>query len=529
MHQRKLRAGVGAMALGRPQLVRLPLLEAIHRRWQAELDCKTVAASTIYSLWDRLRAFVDFSERTEVPLTIANTLRLYLAYCESVRNRRDLKLMTKYAYSQTLARVLAPVLTLEPAKLQWKTRIRSPKRISANTAKENLRTSAIFIQTLLATADQLPVEVIRGSLPAITLRYPENREYVANCGPALRPLAKLRGMRDATKRRRALEVRERRAKDTSNKARSRLINLRIEVELLTFISQTGCNLTQALQLHGSRFRYQSAGDYLHLIVWKGRAKHAVELRVHKGYRPHFEEYIRWRSTIFTDDADGLTFPFVWNDGEKASQRTHWSFAETRKLMAALGQSFVPAQQLRKTVGNFVKRRASRQTAAELLGHTLQTFRESYEEVHHQAAVAELVNFWSDTESVGYAVGPGVCTKAAPQARADAAYGAPKPDCESAGGCLFCDKNRDLRSFDHVWNLASLHHLKLLELNADRSYKSHPNQQDSVSLTIHHVRAKLDALIEMGGEYAEWVSEARLRVDEGRYHPFYTATFNILQG
>src|SRR5690606_23423647 len=100
--------------------------------------------------------------------------------------------------------------------------------------------------------------------------------------------------------------------------------------------------------------------------------------------------------------------------------------------------------------------------------------------------------------------------------------------EGGAGCLFCDKNRDLRSFDHVWNLASLHHLKLAEINADRTplgrEKDHP-----LALTIERIAAKLDALKALSSECAEWVVEARFRVQEGRYHQFYTAAFNILEG
>ena len=51
----------------------------------------------------------------------------------------------------------------------------------------------------------------------------------------------------------------------------------------------------------------------------------------------------------------------------------------------------------------------------------------------------------------------------------------------------------------------------------------------MALTIERIAAKLDALKALSGEFAKWVEEARLRVQEGRYHPFYTAAFNILEG
>src|SRR6185437_825902 len=157
-------------------------------------------------------------------------------------------------------------------------------------------------------------------------------------------------------------------------------------------------------------------------------RHAVKLRIHKAYRKHFEAFLKWRSAIFPGEPDGLTFPFVWNDGDMALQRTKWSFFEVRHLMKAIGQPFVPTTQLRKTIGNFGKRRLSRQFAAELRSNTEQTFRENYEGVHHAVAVAELVQFWSGAESLVSAVGAGGCQQPVPKLRDDAPNGAPKPDC-----------------------------------------------------------------------------------------------------
>lgn len=525
IHERNIKKAIEAGRLGQPLPDRLPLLEAIHRHWQACVTAGTMGTESIKGRWRLLRTFVSFTEGAKKQPTLAGAMGLYLAYCADLKRRSDISSMTRYAYSLELASFLAPVLGMDSKKLQWKTKIRAPKRLGNQTAKENLHGTATFVQTLLETVAQLPVEVIRGPLP-VTLRYAAGGEYAIHLGLPLQSLDSLK-LDSVTAYKRAANARERRANDFSNKARAQLINLRLDAELLLFVNQTGCNLSQALQLTGSQFRYQSSGDYLHLFAWKNRAKHSVELRIHKGYRTQFEDYLKWRSALFPDDPDGLTFPFVYNDGERAMHRTYWTFAQARKLMKSIGLPFVHSQQLRKTIANFTRRKASRQVAAELLSNEERTFRENYEVVHHQAAVAELVTFWSDTEALVSAVGPGGCQQTAPQSRLDAPSGAPKPDCESGGGCLFCDKNRDLRSLDHVWNLASLHQLKLAEYNADRTPLSR-KENHPVVLTIERIAAKLDALMAMGGEYAGWVTEARLRVQEGRYHSFYTAAFDVLE-
>lgn len=526
-HGRNIKRAVDSGLMGKPQLERLPMLIAIHANWQGGLLARRIATETIKDWWLRLKSFVAFAESVNKTLTAAVALDLYLAYCAHIKLRSDLKPTTIYAYSLVLAGIIGPVLDMESTTLQWKTRIRQPRRVSNDSAKENLQGTASFVQTLLEVIEQLPVSVIRGPLP-VTLSFAGGAEFSIHCGPPLKPLGSLKSGESGYKRKRAADTRERRANDLSNRARAHLINMRLDAEMLVFINQTGCNLTQALRLTGSKFRYQSEGDYLRLFVWKNRAKHEVEVRIHKGYRRHFEDFLKWRSAVFPGDPDGLTFPFVWNDGDRAFKRTNWSFFYVRHLVKTIGQPFIHSRQLRKTIGNFGKRRISRQFAAELLSNTEKTFRENYEEVHHQVAIAELVSFWKDTESMVAAIGPGGCLQPTPRARADTPIGAPKPDCESAGGCLFCEKNRDLRSFDHVWNLASLHFLKIAEFNADRTPQSlkgnHP-----LSLTIDRITAKLDALEALGGEFIEWVIEANLRVQEGRYHPFYTETFDLLEG
>lgn len=523
--QMNVKKAIEAGRLGRPRMERLPLLAAIHAQWQAAVSAKTSTDQTIRTYWSILRSLVIFADTHERPLTIASALELYLAYCAMITYRSDLNHVTRYAYSQVLASFIAPILGMDGRKLQWKSKIRMPKRLGNKGAKENLDSTAKFVQALLETIEQLDAGVIRGPLP-VSLRYDALGEHTIHCGLPLKPANSLGG--DASHQKRALAARGRRADDTSNSARAQLINLRLDAEMLIFINQTGGNLTQVLQITGSQFRYQSDGDYLYVYAWKNRARHPLNLKIHKAYRRHFEVYLKWRGTIFPGDADGLTFPFVWNDGNKAMKRTTWSFADVRKLMKSIGQPFVNSRQLRKTAGNFMKRNVSRQAAAELLSNTQKTFRQSYEEVHHQTAAVELVSFWRDAEAAVAAVGPGACDTANPQPRTDAPEGSPKPDCEGAAGCLFCDKNRDLRSFDHAWNLASLHHLKLAEFNADRTPLScktgHP-----AALSVERIAAKLDAMMALGGECAGWVTEARLRTEEGRYHPFYTAAFDLVDG
>lgn len=255
-HGRYIKGAVESGRLGHPLLERLPLLAAIHGHWQANVFAKKYSTETVTQHWSLLRAFVAYAESVKKPLILAGSLDLYLAYCMHTKRRSDLKPATQYAYSLVLAGIIAPAIGHDSTKLQWKSKIRVPKRLGNKAAKENLQVTVIFVQALLETVEQLPADVIRGPLP-VTLRYAAGREHAIHLGRPLRPLESLKPG-GAYKRKRAAYARERRAKDISNRARAQLINLRLDAELLIFINQTGCNLTQALRLTGSQFRYQSA-------------------------------------------------------------------------------------------------------------------------------------------------------------------------------------------------------------------------------------------------------------------------------
>ncbi|MCZ8166666.1 hypothetical protein [Silanimonas sp.] len=517
--------------LGRPLLERLPLLKAIHEPLQTAVKSKSLSGDSVKTLWSSLKRLVAFSEEAKVPFIQSNVLNLYLAWAARMAADGNLTQDTKHQYSFSAARLLAPVLHMDAKVLQWRTRIVQPKTLGTASAKENLDETASFIQLMMGTIRQLPVPVIRGPLP-VMLRYSceDGRlfEYQISCGSRdWKPIDSLSSLQ----RSRREASRARATQDVSNTKRAMLINLRLEAEMLVFINQTSANLTQVLQLTGN-FRYQSKGDYVYVRPWKDRAKHNVEFRIEKGYRPHFEAFLKWREAIFPGDPDGLTFPFVACDGDKAMQRTDWPFKQVRRLCKALGKRFVPASQHRDTPGNFVNRNADLQTAAELLSHDGKTFQQHYEEPNHQKAAAELVNFWDLMEAmVRDAVGPGGCQRTEheplPEQVLNAPRGAPKPDCEGAAGCLFCPKNRDLRSFDHAWNLASLQHLTLLQFNADHTDLSLKADHPSL-VTAERAAAKLDAMEREDDECAAWVAEARLRVQEARYHPHYTHKFESLE-
>ena len=85
---------------------------------------------------------------------------------------------------------------------------------------------------------------------------------------------------------------------------------RIEAELMIFISQTNMNLSQALDLKLTNFRWMIKDDEYHAFtVYKNRKQGEATFRCHKAYRDIFLRYLQWVKDVgFCDDSS--LFPFM---------------------------------------------------------------------------------------------------------------------------------------------------------------------------------------------------------------------------
>jgi hypothetical protein len=533
--------------LGPPVAARLPMVQALHEYLSA-LVAKGNARSTFACSLDSIVRFYAYADAQGTLITHATVTKVYLDWAATFTGR-----MSDYsAYSQAskTAQCLAPALGMTPNKLLWKTKLRRPEEADSKAQKQSLEDTKAFIQTMRAVTQALPLTVIRGPIP-VQLSLPGGKVYTRKCGRKLldsEPRA-ASVQRSPSRLADAMAIRDRRNADVSLASRSSLINLRIEAELLLFVSQTGANLSPALQTIGTKFRYQTKDEYLFIRPWKARAGHLVEFRVYKEYREQFDAYLAWRNALFSDDPDGLLFPFVTDDGgpnprflppadldhddeqvegvERPFARTRWPFQCTRKLCASIGQPFIGGQILRASKGVWIERRKAGM-GSQVLGNSAETFSRNYDRPSPQRAMVEITRFWNESERAMEAVGPGLCVKTVPTPMSDAPVNAPEPDCVSGAGCLFCDHNRDQHSFEHAWKLASLRALSLRQLVSERTAEARAPDHP-LMVRIDRIADKLAAFSAIDAEHQQWVEEAEERVQEDRYHPYYTDKFRVLKG
>ena len=152
----------------------------------------------------------------------------------------------------------------------------------------------------------------------------------------------------------------------------------------------------------------------------------------------------------------------------------------------------------------------------------------YEMPHHQSAAAEIIKFHCATDPTFSPPGPGVCIDEShePESILSLPNEAPKPDCISPEGCLFCTKHRDIMSAEYCWKLASHSYIKSLEAalyKPSQKQEIHPGYR-----VIDRITQKLDAIASGSQVRAMWVKEAKDSIRSGTYHPYWDGHIKLLE-
>lgn len=519
---------------GLPISKRLPLVESIH----AYIDARLVGGGsrgTAQTTIRRLREFFSWADLEDKPVDILSVEATFIDWTDHLIHRRrivgDVKEIHIYQSAVAVAKILNNVLELRNG-LMAQTRMRRPKGHKAvlgpQTDKQNLERAFAFGHALLDISDALSVDSIRGPIPVlIKFRTGQVYEEWLRLKPAgtLKTLAEK--MRPSTKQS-ALAKRQTWQIDQSLRNRYPLANLRVQAEMLVFISQTGMNLEQVHQMRMCKFRYSSHLDgYQVHRVYKGRRQGEVAFEIFSAYREIFERYLLWRSTIFPDDAEGLLFPLI---GKGRLTVVAPAFSMVQKLCDRMGIQFIGPQALRKTRVNWLLRRSRDDSlTAEMHAHTQQTLIRHYEQPNLQVAMAEISRFHSKNGVGKSAPGPGICAGAGagPKALPSTPPEATAPDCMSPAGCLFCEHQRDIDSENHVWSLASYRHLKSLELASFRPHADADSLHPALA-AIDRMTLKLRSFEKSSEVRALWVNEALSRVEEGHHHPSWDGFIRLME-
>ena len=516
--------------LGTPVLDRLPIIKDIYEHIEAKIAAGS-PKSTIRTTIRRLREFYAWCDNLQKDVTRDSIQELFILWTDHLvdlyRNDKTITHIHAYQCAVAVAKIFNEILDLKKGLISI-TRIRRPNTGSGppgkKTEKQNLEITFAFGRTLLDITNALTAEVIRGPLPIIInfhngkvlemwlkLRPPETLKTLSSQKPSTRALA--------AAKRSAWEA------DTSNRTRHHLINLRIECELLIFMSQTGINLEQAASLKISKFRYQShINGYQVYRVYKGRRQGEVAFEIFSEYRAIFDKYLKWRSEILSEEENDLLFPFIKYGRLDLAP----SFYATLSCCQKIDVKFICSRAIRKTRINWLLRRSlDPSLTAEMHAHTEMTLLKNYQQPDHQIAAIEISKFHAKHDPALIPPAPGLCIEANPKKNLNAPTEAPNPDCINSAGCLFCQHHRDIDSEDHLWSLASYKYLKILELARYRPAKNNLSIHPA-KLAIDRINEKFNLLCESNENRRILISESLMRVKEGYFHPRWDGFIQLME-
>jgi integrase len=379
-------------AFGDPMGDRLPLATKIHDVISGRLT-GGARRRTLRDLILTLRRFFDWVDKEQHVLSLETLESVFLAWISHQRELRATERRSRDAAD--LARLFDEVLET-PGGLLSKARIPYAKKgkpvLGVKADKQNLEDTFAFGHALMDIVSALSLEAVQGGNLPVPIPF-RNGKVFEHWSRLKRPekVKSLTGHGSLRARKTAVAKRLKYAADTSLRTRYPLVNLRISAELLIFIAQTGMNISQAIRLRLTNFRYESSTDgYRIYRTYKERKQGEVLFEIYRDYRTHFESYLVWRKTIFPGDDDGFLFPL---NRRGALQQSDLKFENIRAICEFLGIPFITPSMLRNTRINWILRR-SRDPAmtAEMHAHTQKILINRYEQPSLQVAMVEVARF-----------------------------------------------------------------------------------------------------------------------------------------
>lgn len=525
---------LGAIIQDRVELVRL-IYDSINGdlvSGGSAATCRTQIAILTY--------FFRWADSVDAPLDVAGVAATYFLYAEHLLNRvrtiKDLKAVTAYNKANTLGAVLDKALGRSSSLIR-RTRLTRPKPSkkpqSAQTDKQNLHDTFVFGRLLQNICDETPIDVLMGSHWSVSIPLQDGGKVVLHhsCRARLPD-----DQRTATNKHRTAAALAAYTSDRSlnHPFRQRMANLRIEAEFMMFVGQTGMNVSQAMNLCVSSFRYAQDLEGYRVREYKPRRQGEVQFEIFREYRSHLERYLDWRRALFQrKDGEDRLFPIIRRAGTRKDLQ--WYFYGLRSACAQAGIAFVTAKELRGTRVNWILRRSGDpDLTADMAQHHKQTLLSNYERPSLQRAISEVGRFHLRTDpalayqSLSLAAAPGECNGVA-KAVPTIPKSAPTPDCRRPSGCLWCEHHRDIDSFDYVWSLACFWHLKTIEV----SKQALPAKGSDVDYPAAQVKKRLQEKLlwfrNSNAKRSEWVEEALARVEEGHYHEQWSYIIEAMEG
>lgn len=304
-------------------------------------------------------------------------------------------------------------------------------------------------------------------------------------------------------------------------------NFRVVAEIFIFLGMTVQNQAPTYNLKRAKFYFKPIGTNYEVREYKHRRGGEVLFKIPKPYRPHFESYLSFLDSYAPDSL--WLFPYL-EKYKGFRKRTDGNTSRFKALCSRYGIPWVKPSAFRSIGENILLRISSdEQATADYANHAIATFRDSYELPSLQRAMIEVTRFWDNNdplknENITVSLFNSPCN-GVPNPIEINTDKLPKPDCINPTGCIGCSHYRDEESFDYVWGLLSFKYLKTIESSSYLSEELKPS-----NIAIDWVNTKIQWFNKSTKElHRNWVSEAKMRIEESDYHPNWSRKIEKYEG
>ena len=487
---------------------RIPLVYALHSELNGIVSSGG-SPRTLEGGVSRVRAFYMYSDGLGIDPTKANACSLYCGWVKSLYksvNSGDAKEDGCYGKASGMATLLGNATGLGREFFVLHAGLTAPSKKNAfpQIYKQNLGNAKRFIDDLMDIRNCLGIEAFQRPLPA-QLKMSNGQEIMLYSG--------------LTQHEQLLADK---LANVSLRVRYALYNVRVETELMLFISQTSMNLSDAAGLKFQELKFYTVGASFEARTYKGRKQGEVIFTAYGEYKPYFLDFLAFRKALGISEHTNLLFGKLPQAGRTVSDNPNPR--SLIRLMKKLERPFVIAGELRKTRQNWLARKAGDPAlAAEIGQHDLETFGRYYERPNHQTATTEWSNYYRSSAKAKRAALVGECT-GQPIPVKELPAGFEEPNCVNPNLCIFCISYKGIKTYSYIWSIVSYKVLrereKLVSLrsNADVS---------GLESAISRLDQIIGAFETAGKKCAGWLAKAAQQTQMGNYHPRWSGFIHLL--
>lgn len=510
---------------------RIPFVIELHKTLQTSISAG-VRQTTIGMKVAILRTFFSFSESKNIDLSLCfESAKAAVSHWIQYQWQRirigAITENTGHTYAWPVISTLAEIFNCSSEELIGRVTLPRANRDGRTNEKVDLQAVDHFLDDLEDIVNSLNLNAIRGPWP-IAINFRTGEEVLYNGAGSYAQKLPVQTSRSPHNKSR----RKKRNNDSSYASRKKIINLRVNAEILLFIGATGANLQVTMDLKVQDLKYQSFGDQYKVTGFKNRKHDSLEIRIPKSYRTKLENWLTFRTMVFEGICVENLFPILDANLTEVKIEGERGFRPLEKIFNRAGKKRIPAMVLRyaraqKLIRSEAVGKDLSKVATELQ-HGLPTLLKSYIKGSQQTASIELTQYFKHLKDAdarnNLRVGGSCNSPNSPRSIDSTSNSHPEPDCINPSGCLFCTHYRSIDDFDYIHTILSYQEFLKMRLRLAGSSKA---VDPMILSAIEKITEHISYVMSMEGKISADAKLAAGLIENDHFHPKWRGWIELL--